>query len=106
MLLGSIRTTKPTNIEKQCLKPQPLQLSSLQYGSAEHFNVLTQLTLGKELIHATALIDSGATSNFRHIDFVKRHNIPQKAKEPPVPLEVLRYPWASHEVDRCVVGTQ
>lgn len=86
MLLGSNRITKPTNIDKQCNGLKPLQLSSLQYGSTEHFNV--PIILGKELIHATALIDSGATSNFVHIDFVKQHNIPQKAKKRPIPLEV------------------
>jgi hypothetical protein len=70
MLLGS-NQTKPTTFKKQCLKPRLFQLSSLQYGSAEHFNIPIQLILGKELIHAIALIDSGATSNFMHIDFVK-----------------------------------
>jgi hypothetical protein len=86
MLLRSKQTTieKPT-IKKQSygLKPQPN--SSLQYGSAEHFNIPIQLILGGKLINTIALIDSGATSNFIHIDLVQQHNIPPLGRHQVIP---------------------
>lgn len=87
MLLRS----KETTIEKPIIKkhsPKFQQISSLQYGSAEHFNISIQLILGGKTINAMALIDSGATSNFIHTNFVQQHNISQKLKEKPIPLEV------------------
>jgi hypothetical protein len=80
MLLGLNRTSK--TIKK------PFRISSLEYGSAEHFNVSVRLSFRGILINALALIDSGATSNFIHVDFVKTHKIPQLAKDKPIPLEV------------------
>jgi hypothetical protein len=80
MLLGLNRTSKTTK--------KPFRISSLEFGSAEHFNVSVRLSFRGILINALALIDSGATSNFIHVDFVKTHKIPQLAKDKPIPLEV------------------
>src|SRR3954451_21828767 len=83
MLLGSNRTTSSSiaNIKS-------LELSSLDRNSSDHFKLPIQLLVNQEIINATALIDSGATGNFVHTNFVKQHNIPQEPKPMPVPLEV------------------
>ena len=88
MLLGSndIKPKQNNNIQQATLN---LKLSSLEYGSTEHFNISVQLSIGEKSIKTTALIDSGATGNFMHIDFVKQYNIPQELKEYPIPLEVV-----------------
>jgi hypothetical protein len=90
-LLGSnqtISSRKYNNLKGPTSKIKPLKLSSLQYGSSEHFNLSVQLLFNGQPIMATSLIDSGATGNFVHTDFVKENKIPQETKQNPVPLEV------------------
>ena len=63
--------------------------STLEPSSLPHFTLSVALRHKQQTYRVTALIDSGASSNFVSQSFVQRHNIPTREKLTPTPLSSL-----------------
>lgn len=58
-------------------------------SSSGSFTLPITLRFGSTILHATALLDSGASSCFLDITFARSSRIPVVAKKKPIPVEVI-----------------